>query len=166
MAVNFDIDTEYGFREMTIDDVPDILVIEKAVYTHPWTTGIFTDCLKVGYSCWVFEEANELLAYGLISVAANEAHILNICVDPAAQGKGLGKRMLYKLIQSAEARGAESIFLEVRVSNIVAQNLYEQEGFNRLGIRPAYYPSCNGREDALVFAKALNLTNSYGFKED
>jgi ribosomal-protein-alanine N-acetyltransferase len=114
----------------------------------------------------VFEECDELLAYGLISVAANEAHILNICVSPNAQGKGLGKRMLYRLIRSAEERGAESIFLEVRASNVIAQNLYEQEGFNRLGVRPAYYPSSDGREDALVFAKAINLLNSYGFKEN
>jgi len=164
MAVNPEIDLASGFRLMRYDDVAAVLDIEKLVYTHPWTEGIFNDCIRVGYNCWVYEECDQLLAYGLVSVAANEAHILNLCVHPSSQGKGLGKRMLYKLIQLAEEREADSIFLEVRISNQVAQNLYEQEGFNHLGVRKAYYPSNDGREDALVFAKALNLDKAAGFK--
>jgi ribosomal-protein-alanine N-acetyltransferase len=108
----------------------------------------------------VYRDNNEILAYGLVSVAANEAHILNLCVSPHAQGQGLGKRMLHKLMQLAEARDADCVFLEVRVSNSIAQNLYEQEGFNRIGVRKGYYPSSEGREDALVYAKALNLEAS------
>lgn len=165
MAVNPEIDIVSGFREMTLEDVKAVLEIEKAVYTHPWSAGIFNDCINVGYNCWVYEVDNELLAYGLVSAGANEAHILNLCVKPSAQGQGLGKRMLYKLIQMAEWRDADSIFLEVRASNDVALNLYEQEGFNRLGLRKAYYPSNEGREDALVFAKAINLEKSSSFKD-
>jgi len=169
MAINPDIESEMaseanpemdlvsGFREMTIDDVPAIMEIEKQVYTHPWTRGIFLDCMRVGYNCWVYGESDELLAYGLVSVAVNEAHILNICVSPHAQGRGLGKLMLYKLMQLAAERDGNSIFLEVRESNLVAQNLYDQEGFNRIGLRKNYYPAEDGREDALVFAKELNL---------
>ena len=157
MAVNPEIDLINGFREMGVDDIPEIMEIEKAVYTHPWTEGIFKDCMRVGYNCWVFMEQNKILAYGLVSVAVNEAHILNICVAPQAQGKGLGKRMLYKLMQLAEERQGNSIFLEVRESNLIAQNLYDQEGFNRIGLRKNYYPAEDGREDALVFAKELNL---------
>ncbi|HEY9200339.1 MAG TPA: ribosomal protein S18-alanine N-acetyltransferase [Gammaproteobacteria bacterium] len=157
MAVNPDIDLANGFRKMTLGDVPEIMQIEESIYSHPWTEGIFGDCIRVGYPCWVYRENNEILAYGLVSVAANEAHILNLCVSPHAQGRGLGKRMLHKLMQLAEARDADCIFLEVRVSNTIAQNLYEQEGFNHIGVRKAYYPSSEGREDALVYAKALNL---------
>lgn len=157
MAVNPDIDLASGFRKMTLGDVPEIMQIEESIYSHPWTEGIFGDCIRVGYPCWVYRENNEILAYGLVSVAANEAHILNLCVSPHAQGRGLGKRMLHKLMQLAEARDADCIFLEVRVSNTIAQNLYEQEGFNHIGVRKAYYPSSEGREDALVYAKALNL---------
>ena len=102
-------------------------------------------------------DQDKILAYGLVSVAVNEAHILNICVSPKSQGKGLGKRMLHKLMQLAADRQGNSIFLEVRESNFIAQNLYDQEGFNRIGIRKNYYPSEDGREDALVFAKELNL---------
>jgi len=157
MAVNPEIDLLNGFREMTTEDVPAIMEIEKVVYTHPWTEGIFNDCIRVGYNCWVYEEQDELLAYGLVSVAVNEAHILNICVSPDAQGHGLGKRMLHKLMQLAADRQGNSIFLEVRESNLIAQNLYDQEGFNRVGLRKNYYPAEDGREDALVYAKELNL---------
>ncbi len=167
MAVNPDIDSEInsnssfdlvsGFREMTMNDVPAIMEIEKQVYTHPWTTGIFNDCIRVGYNCWVYLEQDVLLAYGLVSVAVNEAHILNLCVIPNMQGRGLGRKMLHKLMQQAEERQGNSIFLEVRESNLVAQTLYDQEGFNRIGLRKNYYPAEDGREDALVFAKELNL---------
>ncbi|RDH85046.1 MAG: ribosomal-protein-alanine N-acetyltransferase [endosymbiont of Galathealinum brachiosum] len=142
---------------MMADDIPAIMEIENKVYTHPWTVGIFNDCMRVGYNCWVYYEDDELLAYGLVSVAVNEAHILNLCVSPDAQGKGLGKRMLYKLMQLAAERQGNSIFLEVRESNLIAQKLYDQEGFNRIGLRKNYYPSEDGREDALVYAKELNL---------
>lgn len=157
MAVNPEIDLANGFRKMTFTDIPTIMEIESQVYTHPWTEGIFNDCIRVGYNCWVYEEHNKLLAYGLVTVAANEAHILNLCVAIDAQRRGLGRRMLYKLMQLAEERMADSIFLEVRDSNIAAQNLYEQEGFNRIGVRKDYYPDVDGREDAYVYAKALNI---------
>ena len=68
-----------------------------------------------------------------------------------------GRKMLHKLLQVAESKQVDSIFLEVRESNDAAIHLYDKEGFNRLGIRKAYYPAKDGREDALVFAKALNL---------
>jgi len=157
MAVNSELDLVSGFREMTEDDIPSVMEIERAVYTHPWTEGIFKDCMRTGYNCWVYLEQNELLAYGLVSVAVNEAHILNICVLPGAQGRGLGKRMLHKLMQLAAERQGNSIFLEVRESNVIAQNLYDQEGFNRIGLRKNYYPADEMREDALVYAKELNL---------
>jgi len=161
MAVNPEIESEMnlvdGFRKMRLDDVPAIIEIESAVYTHPWTASIFNDCIMVGYNCWVYLQHDELQAYGLVSVAANEAHILNLCVLPAAQGKGLGRLMLHKLMQLAADRQGNSIFLEVRESNLIAQSLYDQEGFNRIGLRKAYYPGKNGREDALVYAKELNI---------
>ena len=157
MALNPDLETVTGFRPMTNEDVPRVIEIEQSVYSAPWTVGIFKDCIGVGYNCYVYEIDGIIQAYGLISIAANEAHILNICVSPDAQAKGNGRKMLYKLIDTAEEKGVDSIFLEVRESNLVAINLYEQEGFNRIGLRKDYYPSEGGREDALVFAKALNI---------
>ncbi len=165
MAANLEIDSEItskislinGFRKMRLDDVDEIIKIERSVYSHPWSASIFNDCMQVGYNCWVYLNQGCLVAYGLVSVAANEAHILNLCVKPDAQGKGVGRMMLRKLMQLAEERKGNSIFLEVRESNTVALTLYDKEGFNRIGIRKGYYPGSGGREDALVFAKELNI---------
>ncbi|MFW2374467.1 MAG: ribosomal protein S18-alanine N-acetyltransferase [Gammaproteobacteria bacterium] len=142
---------------MLIDDVPRVMEIESEAYAHPWTEGIFQDCIRVGYSCWVYEIETQIQAYALISIAANEAHILNICVAKQYQGQGFGKKLLYKILDVAEQSDVDSVFLEVRSSNTVAIQLYEQEGFNRIGLRKAYYPADEGREDAIVFARALNI---------
>jgi len=157
MAINPHIEPVTGFRPMEYDDVHRLMEIEKQVYEHTWTEGIFRDCIRVGYRSWVYLVDGEIQAYGLISIAANEAHILNLCVSLEYQGQGYGKRMMYKLIETAEAEGADSIFLEVRESNFRAIQLYDKQGFNRLGVRKNYYPSGQDREDALVYAKALNL---------
>lgn len=142
---------------MLFEDITRVMEIESQVYNHTWTEGIFRDCIRVGYHCWVYEISGVIQAYGLVSVAANEAHILNICVAREYQRQGYGKMMLRKLMDVAEQKGVDSIFLEVRESNDVAARLYEREGFNRVGLRKGYYPAEDGREDALVFAKALNL---------
>ena len=142
---------------MVFEDVEPVMDIERRVYKHPWTAGIFRDCIRVGYSCMVYQPGKDILAYGLVSIAANEAHILNICVATDCQGQGIGKKMLHKLLDVAEEKGVDSVFLEVRKSNNVAVQLYQQEGFNRIGVRRNYYPAEHGREDALVFARAVNL---------
>lgn len=153
MALNPELETLAGFRPMTLADVPHIMEIEKQNYRHPWTAGILRDCIRVGYTAIVYEVENTVEAYGLLSVAAGEAHVLNLCVSPQRQGQGLGRKMLRKLVEIAEEKGARSIFLEVRKSNHVAVRLYLQEGFKRIGVRKGYYPDDQGREDALVFAR-------------
>ena len=90
-----------------------------------------------------------------ISIAAREAHILNICIDPDAQSHGPGRRLLRTLVRIARAQNAERVFLEVRPSNPRAIALYFDEGFNEIGRRPRYYPAHTGREDAIVMAMEL-----------
>lgn len=159
MAVNPKIDVISHFRPMLFEDIQRVTAIEKQAYNHTWTEGIFRDCIRVGYDCLVLELDGCVQAFGLVSVAANEAHILNICVAREFQRQGYGKQMLHKLLSIAEQKGADFIYLEVRESNDPAICLYDQEGFSRLGVRKNYYPAEDGREDALVFAKALNLPN-------
>ncbi len=142
-------------RPMEEGDVPAVLAVERAGYPHPWTEGIFRDCLRAGYCCWVLEVDGRMVGHGVLSVAVGEAHILNICVHPDWQGKGLGRRILDRMLRLARKHEADTAFLEVRVSNTVAQRLYETAGFNEIGLRRAYYPAHNGREDAVVYAKAL-----------
>lgn len=148
---------ELGFslRPMCEGDVPSVLAVETAAYEHPWTEGIFRDCLRVGYSCWVAESGTEIVGHGVMSVAAGECHILNICVHPSWQGMRLGRTLLRRLLALARGRDVDTAFLEVRVSNRLARALYASEGFCEVGIRRGYYPSRRGREDAVVLARAL-----------
>ncbi|MCW8853579.1 MAG: ribosomal protein S18-alanine N-acetyltransferase [Gammaproteobacteria bacterium] len=157
MALNPDIEPVTGFRPMYFDDVARIVEIEESAYLSPWTVGIFRDCIRVGYNCFVYLQDEVIQAYGIITVAANEAHILNLCVSNECRGQGLGRKVLHKLIDVAEQMDTDSIFLEVRESNEIAIQLYKDEGFNEIGVRKNYYPAKEGKENALIFAKALNI---------
>jgi len=142
-------------RSMGADDIESVLAIEQRAYPFPWTRGIFRDCLAAAYPAWVLQEHGTMIGYGVISLAADEAHILNICIAPERQGRGHGRALLRTLVKLAVDRGAARIFLEVRPSNPSAIALYHSEGFNEIGRRPRYYPSADGREDALVMAMEL-----------
>lgn len=142
-------------RSMGEGDIESVLAIEQRAYPFPWTRGIFRDCLAASYPAWVLQEHGAMIGYGVISLAADEAHILNLCIAPERQGRGHGRRLLRTLVKLAIDRGAARIFLEVRPSNPPAIALYHSEGFNEIGRRPRYYPSMDGREDALVMAMEL-----------
>ncbi len=142
-------------RSMLEKDLDGVIEIEREAYEFPWARGIFRDCLRVGYKCFVAEEEGELLAYAIMSVAAREAHILNLCIRPRRQGCGLGKQLLHHLLERASRAGADTMFLEVRPSNRAALLLYRSAGFCEVGCRRGYYPAAAGREDALVLAKTL-----------
>ena len=141
-------------RTMTHADLPRVLEIERKNYQFPWEEDIFTDCFKAGYSCWVCDFQDNVLGYSLLAIAVGEAHILNISVAPAEQKQGIGRRMLEHLIEHARSK-AETVFLEVRPTNTAAIALYEDVGFNEIGIRKGYYPAENGREDAIMLALQL-----------
>jgi len=146
---------DWSMRPMRATDVDAVMEVELRAYPFPWTRGIFDDCLRAGYPAWLLHVEGQLAGYGVLSIAAGEAHVLNVCVDPALQGGGLGRRLFRALVEIARQHGAERIFLEVRPSNPHAIALYHDEGFNEIGRRPRYYPAHNGREDAIVMAREL-----------
>ncbi|PCI21467.1 MAG: ribosomal-protein-alanine N-acetyltransferase [Piscirickettsiaceae bacterium] len=139
-------------RALKEKDLPMVLDIEERVYGFPWSQQIFKDCLSMGYSSWALINEGELIAYTVLSIAVGEAHILNICIHPEKQGKGFGRFFLQKLFKIAKDKKAERIFLEVRPSNKAAIDLYKKLGFEKIGQRKAYYPTKDGREDALVYS--------------
>jgi ribosomal-protein-alanine N-acetyltransferase len=143
------------FRPMAAEDVDRIIQIERAAYPYPWTRGNFMDCLDCGYSCWVVEVGGELVGYSILMAGAGEGHVLNCCVAPAWQGRGLGRLAMQRLIAGAPDYGVECLFLEVRPSNGTAIALYESLGFETVGLRRHYYPADQGREDALVMRLCL-----------
>ena len=144
-----------AIRAMAEEDLPKVVDIERRAYAWPWSRGIFVDCLRVPYRCEVLEEAGVLVGYSVMAVAVDEAHLLNLCIEPAAQGRGLGGFMLDHAMRCATQDGSRVIYLEVRPSNAAALSLYGRAGFVRIGVRRNYYHSDVGREDALVLARAL-----------
>ncbi len=151
-------------RRMQQEDVEGVMAIENVVCEFPWTASIFSDCIKVGYGCWVLDDAGSVVGYGLLSVSGGEGHILNICIKPDYQKKGLGLRMMQHLIKQCRFADSDSVYLEVRVSNHGAQHLYTKLGFLQISERKDYYPATNGREDALVLS--LNLKENVENKEN
>lgn len=147
-------------RAMHLDDLDAVVGIETAAYAFPWTLGIFSDCLRAGYECWVLCRGSEIVGYGILSIAAGEAHLLNVCVAPPLQGQGYGRHLVKRMIELARWHRVERIFLEVRPSNLAAVALYPTLGFNEIATRPNYYPTRNGREDAIVMAMELLPTEA------
>jgi len=140
---------------MREQDLAEVMAIEEAIYTHPWTRGNFADSLAAGYESRTWRLGADLLGYFVLMVAAGEAHLLNLSVAPAWQRKGHGSALLREAASIARARGARGIFLEVRPSNAGAQALYTRFGFRKVAVRRGYYPAHSGREDALVLTLAL-----------
>lgn len=150
------------FRPMREDDLDAVLQNEARSYSHPWTPAIFRDCLRAGYSCWLVGVGNDIIGHAVLSIAVGETHILNICVVPEWQGKGVGREFMHHLLALSRDYGARTAFLEVRQSNGVAIRLYESLGFSEVGQRPDYYPAIGGREDAIVMALELETPDFIG----
>jgi ribosomal-protein-alanine N-acetyltransferase len=142
-------------RGMRMDDLATVAALEVLSYEFPWSPGIFGDCLKTGHPCWILSVDEVTAGYGILSMGAGEAHVLNICIAPDYRGQGLGRHLLGRLLDISRWNGAERVFLEVRPSNPLARTLYESVGFTEIGRRPRYYPAHDGREDAIVMALDL-----------
>jgi ribosomal-protein-alanine N-acetyltransferase len=136
-------------------DLAEVMAIETAIYSHPWTRGNFTDSLRAGYDCRTWRRDGEFVGYFILMAAAGEAHLLNLSISARHQRNGHGRTLLREAIELARRRGARSLFLEVRPSNLAAQALYTRFGFRRIAVRRGYYPAQAGREDALVLTLPL-----------
>ena len=142
-------------RVMTEADLQRVMLIEASIYTHPWTRGNFLDSIKAGYTCHIMEVSGELIGYGVLMLAAGEAHVLNISVATPSQRKGYGRSLVLNFIDLSRLAGASQMLLEVRLSNEVGRSLYASMGFRPMAVRPGYYPAMNGREDAILMGLAL-----------
>ncbi len=142
-------------RLLQLSDLPRIMPLEIAAYDFPWSEAIFRDCFNAKYTGLAIEIQGTFLGYGVLSVASAEAHILNVVVDANQRGHGLGKKLVKRLIDQARWHRVERIFLEVRTSNNAARQLYSGAGFLEIGLRKAYYPGRQSREDAVVMSLQL-----------
>ena len=140
------------FRLMTDADIDQVIRCERQAYSHPWSEGVFADCIAGPSECWVVIDADNLIGYLVTTSAANEGHILNICIGVEWQGEGRGHSLLSFALSRFLELQVRTVFLEVRESNRRAITLYKYYGFEVIGRRKKYYPD---QEDAMVMSKHL-----------
>lgn len=144
------------FSPMSVEELPEVLTIERQSYPIYWAEQLFKDCIKQNYICNVLLKERTIIGYHVVQQIVDEYHILNICVAPDFLGQSLGRFQLNTIQQDAQENNINRILLEVRASNKVARKLYISSGFHIIGKRKGYYPLAQGREDALVMELALS----------
>ncbi|MDO0878832.1 ribosomal protein S18-alanine N-acetyltransferase [Anoxybacillus gonensis] len=139
-----------SFRFMTLQDLDRIVEIEQLSFTLPWSrSSFYQELINNRYARYiVMEHDGQIIGYCGMWLVMDEAHITNIAVLPEFRGKKLGEALMKQAMALAREEGAQTMTLEVRVSNTVAQSLYRKLGFLNGGIRKRYYS--DNQEDALV----------------
>lgn len=148
------------FRRMNLSDIDRILEIEHQSFTAPWSRNAFEgELTRNHFARYIVVEVDQLVVgYAGMWLIIDEAHITNIAIDPAFQGRKLGETLMRQMMTVAVWNGAVRMTLEVRVSNKKAQNLYEKLGFKSYGIRKRYYTD-NG-EDAMIMWAELDTSQN------
>ncbi|MDB5084504.1 MAG: ribosomal-protein-alanine N-acetyltransferase [Bacilli bacterium] len=143
------------FRKMQASDIDRILDIEHLSFTAPWSRNAFEGELHNHFAKYlVIVVGEEVAGYGGMWIILDEAHVTNIALHPDYRGRGLGGKLMERLMAEAIAHGAMHMTLEVRVSNLVAQSLYLRMGFVKNGMRKGYYT--DNQEDAIIMWARLS----------
>ena len=152
---------EARFEAMSPDTLDAVLHVEQLAYARPWSRGNFEDSLQSGYEAQMLLAGERLLGYFVAMKGVDEVHLLNITVAPDYQRQGWAHVMLDALAIWAKGQRADWLWLEVRVGNLRAIEVYAAQGFTRMGQRKNYYPAVNGqREDAIVMCCSLMAPES------
>ena len=138
---------EINYDYLEEKDIDKVVAIEEESTPVPWTVKNFKDCLEKGYYSLTLKEGKKVIGFAILSVSIEESHLLNIGLTSSKRGQGLGKELLEKI--------SKKIFLEVRISNEIAIDLYKTKGFKEIGLRKNYYRLKEGREDAILMSKTL-----------
>ena len=143
-------------------DLDGVMAIEEVSFPTPWSRGMFTEDFPRDFSDTLVAAGtdDEVLGYAVCWTIAGESHLLNIAVDPAKRGRGIGRALVTECIRRAARAGASLIFLEVRAGNDAAQRLYRSMGFEFRGIRKGYYTDT--AEDAVVFDREVRKSDADG----
>lgn len=140
---------------LTPDDLATAYAIERRSHAFPWSEKTFASNQGERYFNLRLDVDGTMAAFAVTQVVLDEATLFNIAVDPDWQRRGLGRQLLEHLIRELEAKDVFTLWLEVRASNTSAIALYESLGFNEATIRRNYYPTKEGREDAIIMALPL-----------
>ena len=142
-------------RPMHESDLADVHRLEVTSQPIPWPRWFFRRQLRKGASCWVLEEGNKIVGFGIIAFVKDWAHIMNMCVARDYRRRGLGRRIMLHLLGLASKRHCRRVWLEVRPSNWPAILLYRKLGFHKKMIRKGYYRTRTGRQNGVVMVRAL-----------
>lgn len=149
------------FRPMQVGDIPGVQNVERQCFTVPWSRGIFLNELTRNDNAYyvVAQLGDEIVGYAGVWIILDEGHVTNIAVHPKYQRRGIGRQLMETITAYAAARGAVRMTLEVRVSNLVAQELYKKIGYRICGVRKGYYQDT--KEDAYIMWKDLRLDEKW-----
>ncbi|SFC75946.1 ribosomal protein S18-alanine N-acetyltransferase [Pseudoalteromonas denitrificans] len=142
-------------QDLNASDVDSMMIIEQTCHSHPMSHKNMLSCFGGRYFSRGLYLEQALIGFYMAEMAGPDFTLMDICISPEYQGKGYAKKLLENLLDEATKRSAESIFLEVRVSNVAAIGLYESLGFNEMGLRKDYYPTEQGREDGKLMGLVL-----------
>lgn len=150
-----------NFKSVDATAIPQLMAIENACHSHPWTLNTMSSCIGGRYFNLAAFNGDTMIGFYIGEKAGPDFTLMDICVAPSEQGKGIAKQLLSQFIEYGEQQNAENLFLEVRESNTPAIKLYENAGFIEMSVRKNYYPSDNsaknGFEDAILMGMALGL---------
>ncbi|HRH90722.1 MAG TPA: ribosomal protein S18-alanine N-acetyltransferase [Agitococcus sp.] len=137
---------------MHTDDLAAVCAIEKQVQYAPWSEKLFAEGLERHRCIVAINQQQQIVGFSIVQFIVDEAHLLNIAVEPTQQKQGIGKVLLDDVLVNSQQKKASTIFLEVRESNQRAIQLYQAAGFNEIGLRKNYYPTAHGKENAVIMA--------------
>ena len=141
-------------RRMTMEDIPQVVQIENACFSQPWSESSFRDSLSREDTIFlVCENADGITGYMGMYISFDEANITNVAVFPECRKQGIGEKIVSQAKQTVQEMAVNTIFLEVRVSNIPAISLYKKMEFEILGIRKNFYE--HPIEDAIIMKVGL-----------
>ena len=147
--------TDIEILPMGFSDLEGVYEVEQQCHSHPWSKKIFLSNFGARYFNHILVKDQQVIGYFICSSVAGEVTLMNIAISPGFQGQGLGKTLLSFLCSHSIERGEQEIWLEVRESNINAIKLYQALDFVEVDIRKNYYPTTNGREDAVIMCSYL-----------
>ncbi len=137
------------------NEIATAFAIEQKAHAFPWSHSIFQTNQGERYLNLRLDVAGCMVAFAICQVVMDEASLFNLAVDPAFQRQGLGRLLLQDLIQKLVEKEISTLWLEVRQSNLPAIALYQSLEFNQVSVRRNYYPTTEGREDAILMALTL-----------
>ena len=137
-------------RKMRLEDVEAVVDIETEAFSSPWRKETFAGLIdRPSLEVLVMEHADEgVIGYAVLWCILEQGELANVAITPRMRGKGLGSRLLDRVLEVARRRGVEAVYLEVRTSNTRALDLYRRFGFSDVGVRKGYYD--HPKEDARI----------------